>query len=451
MRILDRRPENVRSLLDLDERGTVGRSTLTAQLEPAARDTHPATLGAGKPGGDTGRGGPETGDVLPIDALDPVRGSLGGPQMLIVDNPETFRTPGVLGSTIAPVRDRGDTVHDFVGTARYFGLSQNGTGKPLRNMLLIKNTSAHDVTFTIAGEVLCNKGVTPTDGRIQPGYQRDGVFQGPQAIAASAYLDARPGKNGYVQKTITVKAGDTEVVNDQYHAPGSEVFALVAITADIATATFRVGCVAHATSLTEAEETAVATGDWDAAGSVDSGKDFAPADAEKLGRPNGVIGAGSVFTGMRVFDVTAGSRAGDLVMATKLKNAGSSEAATLDKPLPNKPGTGDAATANEGNYGIEYLLRYVLRNADPTAPVVARLLFTAPRVRPAEVFRPDGGMITIPLDVDGSRIEVRVNEVGAGVEVGHWTLPPGGERSVAIRFVNFGNIFPPAGFEVRGA
>lgn len=414
------------------------------------RGAFPATLGAGKPGGATGRGGAETKSVLPIANLQPVEGEVTGPQMLIVDNPETFRSPGVLGSTMAPVRDRGDTSHDFVGVARYFALSQNATGKALRNLILVKNTSKKDLEFRVQGEVYCNKGVTKTDGRIQQNYKANGEFQGPHAIAASAYLDAQHGKNGYVAKTVKIKAGDTEVVNDQYHETGSEVFALVEITANDPKATFRIAGVAHATSLSEEQENAVGRGDWAAAGDPTK-EDFAGADKNKLGRPNGVITAGSVFTGGRTFEVKAGSRDGDLVMSTRFKNAGESEAAPIAKPLPNKDPArnGQAASIDDGNYGIEYLLRYELKNSSDK-PVTAQLLFTAPRSNPKEQHAPMGGEIVMPMEVDGKRVEVRVNARGEGVEVGKWILAPGRGKQVPIRFVNFGNIFPPAGFEVRG-
>jgi hypothetical protein len=427
-------------------------STAQTVASPAAVDRagFPATVGAGKAGGGNGRGGAESSSVLPLSGLTPVHGQITGPQMLIVDNPETFRAPGVLASTMAPVQGRGDTTHDFVGVARYFALSQNATGKSLRNMILVKNTSAAEVEFRVQGEVYCNKGVTKTDGRILPNYKADGDFQGPHAIASSAYLDAKKDKNGYVSKAIKVKAGDTEVVNDQYHETGSEVFALVEITASDPKATFRIAGVANATSLDEEAENKVGRGEWAAAGDP-SKEDFAGADKNKLGRPNGVIAAGSVFSGGRTFEVTPGSKAGDAVMSTRLKNAGSSESAEISQPLPNKDEArnGKAASIDEGNYGIEYLLKYGLKNPG-AKPVTAKLLFTAPRSNPKEEHKPMGGEIVMPMEVDGKRVEVRVNARGGGVLVGSWTIEAGATKVVPVRFVNFGNIFPPAGFEVHG-
>jgi hypothetical protein len=427
-------------------------STAQTVAAPVAidRSGFPATVGTGKAGGSSGRGGAETSSVLPLSGLQPVQGQITGPQMLIVDNPETFRAPGVLASTMAPVQGRGDTSHDFVGTARYFALSQNATGKALRNMILVKNTSAAEVEFRVQGEVYCNKGVTKTDGRILSNYKADGDFQGPHAIASSSYLDAKKDQNGYVSKAIKIKAGDTEVVNDQYHETGSEVFALVEITASNPKATFRIAGVANATSLDEEAENKVGRGEWAAAGDP-SKEDFAGADKNKLGRPNGVITAGSVFSGGRTFEVTPGSKDGDAVMSTRLKNSGSSEAAEIAKPLPNKDEAhnGKAATIDEGNYGIEYLLKYGLKNPG-TKPVTAKLLFTAPRSNPKEEHKPMGGEIVMPMEVDGKRVEVRVNARGGGVLVGSWTIAAGATKVVPVRFVNFGNIFPPAGFEVHG-
>jgi hypothetical protein len=423
---------------------------LVAQNAPAARGGFPATIASGKVGGSTGRGGAQTSSVLPLSGLKPVDSEITGPQMLIVDNPETFRAPGVLASTMAPVRDRGDTSHDFVGVARYFALSQNATGKALRNLILVKNTSNKDLEFRVQGEVYCNKGVTKTDGRIQQNYKADGEFQGPHAVASSAYLDAQSGKNGYVSKSIKIKAGDTEIVNDQYHETGSEVFALVEITANDPKATFRIAGVAHEKTLTEEEENKVGRGDWAAAGDPTK-EDFAGADKNKLGRPNGVLTAGSVVTGGRVFEVKAGSRDGDVVMSTRFKNAGESDSVPIAKPLPNKnPSTnGQVATTDDGNYGIEYRLQYGLKNTSGK-PLTAQLLFTAPKSNPKETHKPMGGEIVMPMEVDGKRVEVRINARGEGVEVGKWTVQPGATKDVSIRFVNFGNIFPPAGFEVRG-
>lgn len=406
---------------------------------------------SGPAGGPTGRGGPETSSVLKEDQLKPLNSKHMGPELFINDNPETFRKPGVLGSTMGPVPGRGDTSHTFVGQARFFALAQNGTGKAQRNQVLIKNTFNKDLTFTIKGTVFVNKGVTPTDGRIKQGYQKNGGFQGPQAIAATSFLDAAPGKNGYFEKKVTIKAGDTDIVNNQYHEMGSEVFTLLEINASDAKGTFSLGHVSSDKTLDEKGINSVANGTYPAAGDVKGDKDFASADGSKMGRPNGVITGGSIVTGGRVVEVSKGARGGDLVMATDTRNSGGnkSEIAKIDKALPNPKGHGSAATQDDGNYGMEYQLAYMLKNSSADK-VRVQVFLTAPKQGDKDILTPAGGVITMPVEMNGKRIEVRVNSRGTGVLLGSVTVAPGKTAPVNLRWVHMGNTFPPAGVEFRG-
>ena len=408
------------------------------------------TKAVGPAGGPTGRGGPETQSVLAEDALAPVDARVTGPDMFINDNPETFRKPGVLGSTMAPIPGRGDTTHTFTGSARFFALAQNGTGKALTQQLLLKNTGKAAQTFKVKGTVFVNKGVTKTDGRIEQGYKRDGKFQGPQAIAATSYLDAQPGKNGFMDKSVTVQAGRVESLNAQYHERGSEVFILLEITSSDPKGTFQLANVATEKALDEKGRNQVASGKYQAAGDLTSDKDFASADGVKMGRPNGVISAGSIVQGGREIALKPGARVGDLVMATDTRNSGGdrSEIAPIDKAMPNPKGRGSAATQNDGNYGMEYQLAYTLVN--PTSQKLkVEVFLTAPKQHAKDVLRPDGGVITMPVEVNGKRVEVRVNARGVGVRLVELDVAPGARQGVQLRWVHMGNTFPPAGVEFR--
>lgn len=385
-------------------------------------------------------------DVLDTTSLDAAKGTLTGPELMINDNPETFRSPGLIGSTIAPMQDRGDATHTFAGQMRYFGLSQNGTGRALKNSLVVKNLEDHPLTFTLKG-VVFGKNVTKTDGRIPKGYGTSG-FRGPHAVAASSFLDARPGQNGFVEKKVQVGAGELKVLNEQYHEAGDEIFTLVDIACDDPKARFRIAAAESEASLDAKDLKAIGNGTYPSAG-LPNDKDFAVGDRNRLGRPNGVA-AGSTVAGGRTIPLSAGMREGDLVLGTRFKHAGAAdnESARLTAVPGNKPGVGPAATLDEGNYGMAYAMTYVLQN--PTsAPLTCEVLFTAPKSGSKEAHKPLGGELTIPMNVNGQRRNVRVDARGEGVVVGVFTVAPGKSQKVAIDFVHMGNTFPPAGFEFR--
>jgi hypothetical protein len=57
--------------------------------------------------------------------------------------------------------------------------------------------------------------------------------------------------------------------------------------------------------------------------------------------------------------------------------------------------------------------------------------------------------MTMPVEVDGRRVEVRVNERGTGISLGTVSVEPGESRPVRLRWAHLGNTFPPAGLEFR--
>jgi hypothetical protein len=385
-------------------------------------------------------------DVLPNKDLNSVKGKLTGPELFINDNPETFRSPGLIGSTVAAMKDRGGGTHDFTGEMRYFGLAQNGTGKALKNSIVVKNLESRPLTFTVRG-VVFGKKVTQTDGAIPADYGKSG-FRGPHAVAASSFLDAKPGKNGFIERKVKVGAGELKVLNEQYHEAGDEIFTLVDVTCDDPKAKFRIAAAESAASLDKDDLAAIGNGSYPSAG-LATDKDFAVGGGNKLGRPNGVA-SGSTFQGGRTIELRKGLREGDLVLGTRFKHAGAAdnESAHLKAVPGNKPGVGPAATVDEGNYGMEYDLEYVLKN--PTSAALScEVFFTAPRSRADEVHKPLGGELTIPMEVNKQRRNVRVSARGEGVLVGTFDVPAGKNQKVDIRFVHMGNTFPPAGFEFR--
>ena len=363
-------------------------------------------------------------------------------ELMLNDNPETFRSPGLIGSTIAPMKDRGDATHDFTGGMRYFGLSQNGTGKALKSSIVVKNMEDRALTFTLKG-VVFGKNVTPTDGKIPKGYGPSG-FRGPHAVAASSFLDAKPGQNGFVEKKIKVGPGELKVLNEQYHEAGDEIFSLVDITCDDPKARFRIAAAESSGSLGPDDLAAIGKGSYPSAGIP---TDFAAGDRNRLGRPNGVA-SGSIVSGGREISLKPGLRQGDLALGTRFKHAPGEdkESARLKAVPPNKGGT-PAATIDEGNYGMEYRLSYSLKNPTSQA-LTCEVLFTAPQMG-GETHKPLGGELTIPMNVNGQRRNVRVSARGEGVVVGTFTVPAGKDQKVDIQFVHMGNTFPPAGFEFR--
>jgi len=419
--------------------GERGNAFLNEQLLADARPPAAPTGSARRPGAVSKQ-------TLGTGALDPVKGRLRGPELMINDNPETFRSPGLIGSTIAPMKDRGDARHDFTGEMRYFGLAQNGTGRALKNSIVVKNLEDRALTFTLRG-VVFGKNVTKTDGKIPKSYGTSG-FRGPHAVAASSWLDEQPGKNGFVEKKVRVGAGELKVLNEQYHEAGDEIFTLVDITCEDPKAKFRIAAAESAASLNAKDLASIGNGSYPSAGQPDN-KDYAVADKNRLGRPNGVA-SGSTFAGGRTISLSPGLRDGDLVLGTRFKHAGEDdkESARLTAVPGNKRGVGPAAKIDEGNYGMEYALSYQLQNRT-SAPLTCEVLFTAPKSHAKEAHKPLGGELTIPMDVNGQRRNVRVDARGEGVVVGVYTVAPGKTQKVSIEFVHMGNTFPPAGFEFR--
>jgi peptidoglycan hydrolase-like protein with peptidoglycan-binding domain len=378
--------------------------------------------------------------------LKPVDGKLTGPALFITDNPESFSTPGVLGSTIARTPDRGDGRHTFDGGAQTFSLAQNRTGSPQRFSNVIHNPGTEPMTVKVSG-TLYMPTTTKTDGRIPPSYAIDGGFRGPQAIASSSHAKAVPGQNGYFTKTVTVPPGKTVSLTDTYHPPGAEVFSRLTIDAKTAggqAASFSLAVVSSPKSLAEADFQKLRAGTYAAAGKPEN---FAPARAEKgeLGRPNGVVKEGSIFAGGRTVDVSSSSQTGDMFMATRYKNAGSkAEIGQLSSVLGNLGGT-PAAKADEGNYGVSYALRYPLQNNSDVARNV-EIRLTAPSTD-GKPHHPTGGEMTTALKLNGNVVEARVNQRGEGTVIGTVVVPPHSTHDVTFDLTNFGNNFPPAGIE----
>jgi Protein of unknown function (DUF3370) len=428
-------------------------------------------------------------DALPAKKLKPVQGSFSAKSadLFIVDNPETFSSSGVLGSTMGAVKGRNPSgnapnKYTFTDSARSYTLANNGTGKPQRFQVAVKNESNHPIKITATG-VQYMKGSKNTLG-IPENYSNNPPkgqeFRGPQAVAAQSYLNAQPGQNGYKTITKTLQPGETAVLSDLYQSPGAEVFSLLDIKASRANSPnmlekageklfgesknqFSLAVAATEKSLTAKELKDF--GNLPAAGIAnrkDGKSDFAGISSpEFLGRPNGVVKNGSTFTGSSVIEVGDGTTKGQLVLATKNKNAGSkAEIGQISNVLPNpttdKPVTipgvakplplGNAAPANEGNYGASYDLNYTLKNSSDK-PKTVQVLLTSPST--GKPHNPDGGEFTHPIKVNGKNVQLRVDHAGEGRVVATVTVPPRSDINLPISFTNFGNTYPPVGIEFR--
>lgn len=383
-------------------------------------------------------------DVLDTRALMPVQGVWRGPPLVVHDNPESFTTPGVLGSTIAPVPGRGDSTYDLPGGARTFTLAQNRTGRAQVYSTVVENTSSTPMVLSYSGTVYSKK-VTPVDGQISPDYAASGGFRGPHAVAAYSALSAVPGKNGFVRGTLALAPGQTAVLHKVSLHPGGEVFSALDLSAQDPSQTFGVASVASPRALTADDLGRLSRGTYPAAGIP---RDFAPAGPNALGRPNGVIVAGSTFEAARTVVLAPGQRTGELFLATRFKSAGERpDLAAIEPTLGNPGGVGPAARTSDGSYGARYRFRYTLENPG-TKPLRVEVGLTAPSSGEG-AHRPLGGELTLPVRVDGQVVRARVDGRGEGRVLAVVEVPAGGRRVVALELVNVGNIFPPAGIELR--
>jgi len=403
-------------------------------------------------------------DVLGLRDLRAAKGTTAGSApMAIFDNPETIHSTGVVGSTIAPLSGRnGNTVHDFDGKARVYSIVNNQTQSSfvsavrrrlgqehlhnIHNSVVVHNPTDQPLVLHVDG-VVFSKGITRTDGRIPESYAKNSSFRGPQAIAAASYMAGRVGENGYVRKALTIPPGATRVVSDVYQAPGGEVFTLLDLKAN---GRFRVAQVASEKRLNDVDLQHITKGTYATAGSAlrleDGKSDFAGADEHRLGRPNGVV-AGSTFSGSERID--ARQRTGRLLMSTRHKQAPDG---TDVQPLSKVPGNqgfgGATATTNDGGYGMTYDLGYRLENPGRVAQRV-RVVMTSPKHGYEGGFNPDGGVLTLPVRVDGVQKNLRVHARGTGVVVGELSIPAGGAHDLRLQLTNLGNIYPPVGIEFQ--
>ncbi|MEO1338219.1 MAG: hypothetical protein AAFV29_21420, partial [Myxococcota bacterium] len=186
-------------------------------------------------------------------------------------------------------------------------------------------------------------------------------------------------------------------------------------------------------------------------------KDYYPAGDNAVGRPHGIIEGGQKFTGGRTIDLASGKRTGELIMATRFKNAGSTDEIGKLSPTGGVPEASHAKhpkvknprdpNTSDGNYGTTYKLDYTLRN-NTNKPMVTDVYFTAPR-QANEKHVPTGGELTIPLQINGKPTPVRVNARGDGVMVASVKVPPNSSVPFNVEVTNVGNTVPPAGLEFR--
>ncbi|HAE38262.1 MAG TPA: hypothetical protein DCG57_06435 [Candidatus Riflebacteria bacterium] len=372
-----------------------------------------------------------------------------GPPMYIVDNPEAYQTPGILGSTIAPVRGRGDGTFDFPGAGRVFVLANNRIKAGSDHQWLsavVYNPNDHEIELSLRGILYAPK-ITPVSGNVSPNYQQ-GVFAGTHAVVSSSFLDFAAGRNGAFERRLRVPARQSRIVVESQHLRETEIFALVDLKAASRTDLFRLAVVASLNSLTADDLVSIANGRYPTAGKTE---DYAYAGPTRYGRPNGVFPFGNTYRGGRTIELTPGKADGDLIFATRFRHVGNgpTDLPGLDPVLPNPAEVpGPAASTDDGSYGMSYQLRYTLKNTS-SSPIEVTAALTSPRSPQDSDLKPFGGIMTLPIIFNGKRYNMRVDERGGGTVIERFRLDAGAVRVVTIEFTHFGNTFPPAGIEFR--
>jgi hypothetical protein len=396
--------------------------------------------------------GPQAGKTyarpLPLAELQALSCRLQGPPMYIVDNPEAYQTPGILGSTIAPTLGRGDGTCDFPGAGRLFVLANNritAGGDRHWFTAVAHNPNDHEIELTVRG-ILFAPRVTTVSGDVPAAYLQ-GVFSGTHAVVSSSFLDFAVGKNGAFQRKIRVPARGTRILVESPHQRNTEIFALLDMVAPRKSDLFRLAVVASLQNLTDQDLQSIAAGRYPAAGKPE---DYAYAGPTRYGRPNGVVTFGNTYVGGRTIELRPGTADGDLLFATRFRHVGTpTDLPPLEHVLPNPPAVpGPAATTDDGSYGMSYRLRYLLVNPRIEEARVTVAL-TSPRHPLDKDLKPLGGIMTLPIRFNDRRFNLRVDERGGGTVIGSYLVPPQASRAITIEFTHFGNTFPPAGIEFR--
>ena len=390
----------------------------------------------------------EYSNPLKLAQLQPLTASLQGPAMYIVDNPEAYQTPGILGSTIAPVTGRGNATFDFAGAGRIFVLANNKiTAGSDRHWFsaVVYNPNDFEIELSLRGILFAPK-VTKVTGSVSESYQQ-GVFAGTHAVVSSSFLDFQPGRNGAFVRKLRVPAKQCRIMAESAHVRNTEIFALIDVSSNYKSDLFRLAAVASLRALDENALQSIAAGKYPTAGKIE---DYAYAGPARYGRPNGVVAFGNTYRGGRTIELTPGKADGDLIFATRFRNIGNNptDLPKLDPVLPNPSATGPAANTDDGSYGMSYQLRYVLKNPT-TQNLEVTAALTSPRSPQDSDLKPLGGIMTLPIICNGKQFNMRVNERGGGTVISKYSLPPGAVRTVNIEFTHFGNTFPPAGIEFR--
>ncbi|MFZ9886524.1 MAG: peptidoglycan-binding domain-containing protein, partial [Myxococcota bacterium] len=426
---------------------------------PAQRTTPTVTPGAGTsgPAKHDATTGTHVDRVRTVEELSAPKGSTkGSAPMAVFDNPETISTTGLIGNTIANRMEGrpGNPQYDFPGHGRLYSLVLNQTQRDATrkksgvNSVVAYNPSDKPLTLTMEG-VHFSKKVSKTDGTISDLYVRNSGFRGPQAIAASSYMEKKEGENGFLRKTVTIPPRSAAVISSLPQLPGGEVFTMLDMKAD---GKFRLAQAVTDKPLTKTDLGRIVDGSFPSAGVAhrngDGHGDFAPAGANQLGRPNGVV-PGSIFHGGTPVDVVPGRTHGELLMATRFKKAeGHTDLQGLTASPGNKGGVGDAAAHNDAGYGMTYRMDYPLRNRS-SQPRQVEVVLTSPALKTDEPFSPDGGMLNVAVKMNGVHNNLRVSARGDGVVIGTVEVPPNSTKKLSLEFSNLGMTYAPAGIELR--
>lgn len=402
-------PEDVAALQD-----QMGNQAALAMVPPRPAPTQQA-------GATPGRGaGRDTNTSLSVDHLRPLPGGLDKRPLIVSNNPEMFTSPGYLLRTSGPTPGRGDMTHTVdKGFDLYIHHLNKVEGRGSMDLVVVlKNPSTRPVTARLSGALRM------TNDRGAGWGMGKEAFGGPNAVAADAVMSEDPGK-GYEENSITL-------------APGASVRAVVHAV--------RFGAEVDGRYVVDADgplqcDIKAEAGASDKRNSGTAEGHMASTAPGALGRASGVYqGAHWNYKGGPIDIPEEGQAAGYLVSGTKYQRKIQQQAPQAVTRYP------DSSQGVEGCYGVEYDLAFPLRNASAKAQKV-QVAFTAPH-KDGEKQPPSFHWMG-PIRVNGKVLRARVNELGDGVVLGTWDIPPGGIQDVHLDFLTPGDITAPEAIEIR--
>ncbi|MFF3890385.1 DUF3370 family protein [Streptomyces sp. NPDC001914] len=278
------------------------------------------------------------GPTVPREQLLQLPGALGGPEMVVSNNPETVTGPGWLMQHSRTSAARGGAARSLSGTFPLYLYHQNSTGGAAYLHVLASNPGATAVTVSARGAAWTNA----DKPLVQDPAMRAGT--GPCYATSSDWLTG--GTRVFLNPTQVASKKMVEVA--RLPMTGSILDGRLEITASSGVYTYAVvttdGSTQTAMNLSQTD------GAW-APGNIVS------QTATTYGREAGVYGASAWNTGQVTLDVpAAGHHVGFAVNTTHR------QVAALDQTAPATAALTDSSQRSWGNYGSWYNIDLLLRN-----------------------------------------------------------------------------------------